>query len=92
MGISPAQTAEPAYISAGGTPGGPVPPPTSEMVTALRDRSDVGDTWWYMIGPDRWIAQDTVGRVDVDPPPESVAPGEKWIEVDTFELDTGLPI
>jgi len=44
-----------------------------------------GDELWYLIGPDQWIEQQTVARVDVDPPPEGVAPGAKWIEVDLFE-------
>ena len=72
-----------ASSSPGGKPDGPLLR-RYEMVT-LYGQIDVGDSWWYMIGPDQWIAQDTVGRVDVDPPPEGVAPGEKWIEVDTFE-------
>ncbi len=40
---------------------------------------------WYMLGPDEWVNQKYLARVDVDPRPEGVAPGEKWIEVDTFE-------
>ncbi len=45
----------------------------------------LGDTLWYMIGPDRWVDQYYVARVDVDPRPEGVGPDEKWLEVDTFE-------
>lgn len=44
-----------------------------------------GDEIWYLIGPDQWLEQSFVSRVDVDPPPQEVAPGEKWIEVDIFE-------
>ncbi len=40
---------------------------------------------WYMLGPDQWVEQQNLSRVDVDPPPQGVKPGEKWIEVDTFE-------
>ena len=44
-----------------------------------------GDEIWYLIGPDQWLEQETVSRVDVDPPPAEVSPGGKWIEVDLFE-------
>jgi hypothetical protein len=44
-----------------------------------------GDEIWYLVGPDQWIEQENVSRVDVDPPPPEVGPGEKWIEVDLFE-------
>lgn len=40
---------------------------------------------WYMVGPDQWIPQNTVARVDVDPPPSGVPKDAKWIEVNTFE-------
>jgi hypothetical protein len=44
-----------------------------------------GDQIWYLVGENQWIEQSTVGRVDVDPPPEGVPAGAKWIEVDIFE-------
>jgi hypothetical protein len=44
-----------------------------------------GDQIWYLVGEDQWVEQSTVGRVDVDPPPEGVPAGAKWIEVDIFE-------
>jgi hypothetical protein len=44
-----------------------------------------GDEIWYLIGPDQWVEQTNVSRVDVDPLPQGVAPGEKWIEIDLFE-------
>ncbi|MGC9358719.1 MAG: L,D-transpeptidase, partial [Anaerolineae bacterium] len=40
---------------------------------------------WYMIGPEQWIDQSYVSRVDVNPRPEGVGADERWIEVDTFE-------
>ena len=43
------------------------------------------DEIWYLIGPDQWIEQTNVARADVDPPPEGVPQGAKWIEVDLFE-------
>ena len=44
-----------------------------------------GDEIWYLVGPDQWVEQQNVARVDVDPPPPEIAPGTKWIEVDLFE-------
>jgi hypothetical protein len=44
-----------------------------------------GEEIWYLVGPDQWVEQTNVSRVDVDPPPQEVGPGEKWIEVDLFE-------
>jgi hypothetical protein len=44
-----------------------------------------GEEIWYLIGSDQWIEQTNVARVDVDPPPEGIPPGAKWIEVDLFE-------
>jgi hypothetical protein len=40
---------------------------------------------WYLVGPDQWVEQENVSRVDVDPPPQEVASGGKWIEIDLFE-------
>jgi hypothetical protein len=44
-----------------------------------------GDEIWYLVGENQWVEQSTVGRVDVDPPPEGVPAGVKWIEVDIYE-------
>ncbi len=44
-----------------------------------------GDEIWYLIGPDQWVEQQNVARVDVNPPPQEVPPGGKWIEIDLFE-------
>jgi len=55
------------------------------QVITLFAEEPVGDELWYMIGPDQWVEQATVSRVDVDPRPEGVAPGDKWLEIDTFE-------
>ncbi|TFG72282.1 MAG: murein L,D-transpeptidase [Anaerolineales bacterium] len=44
-----------------------------------------GSNLWYMVGPDVWIEQSYVSRVDVDPRPADVGPGEKWISINTYE-------
>ncbi len=56
-----------------------------QMVTFFAQEHTGNSQLWYMIAPDQWIEQSYVSRVDVDPPPEGVAPGEKWIEIDAFE-------
>jgi len=55
-----------------------------ELITIFSEERR-GDELWYLIGPDQWIEQKTVSRVDVDPPPEGVPDHVKWIEVDLFE-------
>jgi hypothetical protein len=45
----------------------------------------IGDQLWYMVGADQWVEQTYTARVDVDPVPDGVGPGEKWIEINTFE-------
>jgi hypothetical protein len=44
-----------------------------------------GEEIWYLIGQDQWLEQSNLSRVDADPPPEEVGPGQKWLEVDLFE-------
>ncbi|MBN1247889.1 MAG: L,D-transpeptidase [Anaerolineae bacterium] len=51
----------------------------------LYAQEPMGEQLWYMVGPDQWIEQSATARVDVDPPPEGVEPGEKWLEINTFE-------
>ncbi len=71
------------------TPQGPV----NAAVEALRRYQRVtifaeerrGDELWYLVGPDQWVKQEVVSRVDVDAPPSRVPAGAKWIEVDLFE-------
>jgi hypothetical protein len=43
------------------------------------------DWIWYQIGGDRWIRQTQVSLVDVTAPPEDIAAGEFWVEVDLYE-------
>ncbi len=55
-----------------------------ERIT-LYGQEQVGSQLWYLVGPDRWVEQSFTSRVDVDPRPEGVGPGEKWIEINTYE-------
>jgi hypothetical protein len=55
-----------------------------QLVTLFAEEQR-GDQVWYLVGPDQWVEQSSVSRVDVDPPPQEIGPGEKWIEVDLFE-------
>jgi hypothetical protein len=43
----------------------------------------VGDWNWYLIGPQQWVEQRAIARVDVNPPPEGVS--GKWIQVNLYE-------
>ncbi len=76
------------YVSPSETPGGP---PMENVVLNRYERITIfaqellGDEMWYMIGPDQWVEQSFTSRADVDPRPEGVGPGEKWIEVNTYE-------
>ncbi len=45
----------------------------------------LGDQAWYLIGPDQWISQVYVGKVEPTGVPAGVAPGMAWIDVDLFE-------
>ena len=55
-----------------------------EMINIF-GQEQIGEKLWYMIGPDLWVEQSYTSRVDVDPMPDGVQAGEKWIEVNTFE-------
>jgi hypothetical protein len=45
----------------------------------------VGDTEWYLVGPDEWLDQRVIGRVLPNAnPPEGVTNG-RWIEVNLYE-------
>ncbi len=55
------------------------------QIVTLFAEEQRGSEIWYLVGPDQWVEQENVSRVDVDPPPQEVTPGGKWIEVDLFE-------
>ncbi len=55
-----------------------------EMVTIFAEEPR-GASLWYMIGPDLWVEQGNVARVDIRKRPEEIERGEKWIDVNTFE-------
>jgi hypothetical protein len=68
----------------GGEPGEDVLLTRYQRITIFGE-VPVGDKLWYMVGPDQWVEQSYTSRVTVRPRPEGVAPGEKWIAVNTFE-------
>ncbi|MBN1261445.1 MAG: L,D-transpeptidase [Anaerolineae bacterium] len=75
------------WVQASSVPGGASTGETLSryQVVAIFAQEPLGSDLWYMVGADQWVEQSFVSRVDVDPRPEGVAPGEKWIEVNTFE-------
>jgi hypothetical protein len=69
----------------GGAPNAAVEPLNRYQLVTLFAEERPGGELWYLVGPDQWIKQENVARVDVDPPPPEAGPGQKWIEVDLFE-------
>jgi hypothetical protein len=43
----------------------------------------VGEWDWFMVGPNRWVEQRSVARVNINPPPEGVS--GRWVQVDLYE-------
>lgn len=75
---------QPSVVPQGAPNTGVEPLQRYQLVTIFAEERR-GNAIWYLVGPDQWVEQSNVSRVDVDPPPEGVGPGEKWIEVDIFE-------
>ncbi|MDY7076659.1 MAG: L,D-transpeptidase [Chloroflexota bacterium] len=75
---------QPSILPQGAANDGVEPLNRYQLVTIFAEEQR-GDEIWYLVGPDQWVEQENVARVDVDPPPSEVGPGEKWIEVDIFE-------
>ena len=67
---------------------GAIPPRTRPV---LRRRSlvqifavqHVGQWDWYLVGPNQWVEQRAVAKVDFNPPPAGVS--GKWIQVNLYE-------
>ena len=58
---------------------------TEYQVVQIYASQKVGDTEWYLVGPDEWVEQRFIGKVTPNPiPPEGVTDG-RWIEVNLFE-------
>jgi hypothetical protein len=45
----------------------------------------IGEQVWYLVGPDQWINQIYVGKVEAASLPAGVSPGAAWIDVNLFE-------
>ena len=44
------------------------------------------DGWeWYLVGPDQWVQQIRVAKVQPTPRPEGVGPDDFWVAVDLYE-------
>jgi hypothetical protein len=54
-------------------------------VVQIYDAVRVGEWDWYRVGPDEWVEQRLVAKVDPDPtPPEGVDDG-RWISINLYE-------
>jgi hypothetical protein len=66
-----------------------VPPPESgprlfrKAVVQIFAVVRVGEWDWYLVGPNQWIEQRVVSRLNLNPPPEGVS--GRWIQVDLYE-------
>jgi L,D-transpeptidase-like protein len=68
-------------------PGVPAPKNGDRLVRRailqIFDTQRVGPWDWYLIGPNQWVEQRNVARLNINPPPEGVT--GRWIQVDLFE-------
>jgi hypothetical protein len=66
-----------------------VPAPTSgdhlwrKSVVQIFATQHVGQYDWYLVGPNQWVEQRAVARLNFNPPPAGVS--GRWIQVDLFE-------
>jgi hypothetical protein len=66
-----------------------VPPPTSgqhlwrRTVVQIFATQHVGQWDWYLVGPNQWLEQRVVARLNLNPPPPGVT--GRWIQVDLYE-------
>ncbi len=66
-----------------------VPAPTSgqhlwrKTVVQIFATQHVGQYDWYLVGPNQWVEQQAVARLNLNPPPAGVT--GRWIQVDLFE-------
>jgi lipoprotein-anchoring transpeptidase ErfK/SrfK len=45
----------------------------------------IDDFEWYMVGPDEWVHQNVVARVNINTTPPTGVPSNRWIEINLFE-------
>jgi hypothetical protein len=65
-------------------------PPTARwlyryQVVEIYAVAEVGDYEWYMVGPDEWIEQRHIAKVDPDPTRPEGVEAEQWISINLFE-------
>ena len=54
-----------------------------KTVVQIFSTQRVGQWDWYLIGPNQWVEQRAVARLNLNPPPAGVT--GRWIQVDLFE-------
>ena len=68
-------------------PGAPAPASGPRLfrkqVVQIFAAMHVGAWDWYLVGPNQWVEQRAVSRLNLNPPPEGVS--GRWIQVDLFE-------
>jgi len=68
-------------------PGVPAPKKGDRLVrraiVQIFDTQHVGPWDWYLIGPNQWVEQRAVARLNINSPPAGVS--GRWIQIDLFE-------
>ncbi len=55
-----------------------------EIVPVFTEKQ-IGDSSWYLIGPDEWLPENVVARVIPNTTPPEGVTGDRWIEVNLYE-------
>jgi hypothetical protein len=76
-----------ANVTASARPGIPAPDDgpffARKTVVQIFATVRVGKWDWYLVGPNQWVEQRAVSRLNLNPPPEGVT--GRWVQVDLFE-------
>jgi len=71
------------------TPGGPPSPDVPELKrydrVIIYEAQRLEDDNWYRIGPDQWVSQKLIRKVQIVPRPRNVGGDEKWVDVNLSE-------
>lgn len=58
---------------------------TQYEIVQIYGKQKIGSLTWYMIGPDEWVDETAIGRVDINPISPKGVDNQRWIEVNLKE-------
>jgi hypothetical protein len=58
---------------------------TKYTIVQIHDIQRAGEQDWYLVGPDQWLDQRKVAKVDPDPTRPKGVEADRWISVNLFE-------